>query len=223
MAYILVVEDDKIINQIVTEFLKEQGHQVNAQFDGQKALDVFKEEKGIDLIILDIMIPSVNGLEVLKTIRQHSDVPVMMLTAMDDEYTQLVSFNHLINDYVVKPFSPLILTKRVENILRQSKGSKEVKTSTQLEVGELTIDLDNATAYFDEKEIPLTKTEYDILEILVKRCGKLVTRDYLMDTIWGYSELDSRVLDNHIKNLRKKIPSLALLTVIGRGYKIERK
>lgn len=214
MTRILVVEDDTTINQIVTEFLKENGYKVTSHFDGQQALDCFHQKK-FDLIILDIMIPSVNGLEILKAIRKTSDVPVMMLTAMDDEYTQLLSFNQLISDYVVKPFSPLILMKRVENILRSSQKNTDIR------INNIRLDMENTTTYIDEQELYLTKTEYDILEVLLKRRGKLVTRDNLMCTIWGYSELDSRILDNHIKNLRKKIPTLPLITVIGRGYKIE--
>lgn len=214
MTRILVVEDDTTINQIVTEFLKENGYKVTSHFDGQQALDCFHQKK-FDLIILDIMIPSVNGLEILKAIRKTSDVPVMMLTAMDDEYTQLLSFNQLISDYVVKPFSPLILMKRVENILRSSQKNTDIR------INNIRLDTENTTTYIDEQELHLTKTEYDILEVLLKRRGKLVTRDNLMCTIWGYSELDSRILDNHIKNLRKKIPTLPLITVIGRGYKIE--
>lgn len=214
MARILLVEDDPVINQIVTEFLKEHHHDVVSVFDGQIALDSF-EKTGFDLLILDIMIPSVSGLEVLKHVRKRSDVPVMMLTAMDDEYTQLVSFNHLISDYVVKPFSPLILMKRIDNILRQHQAPKVIH------LGKLSIDLENASAFLSGKRISLTKTEYDILALLAKRQGRLVTRDKLMLSIWGYSELDSRVLDNHIKNIRKKIPELPLSTVVGRGYKIE--
>ncbi|WP_162012487.1 response regulator transcription factor [Streptococcus sp. S784/96/1] len=214
MAHILLVEDDTAINQIVTEFLKEYNHSVVSIFDGQKALEAFEEDK-FDLILLDIMIPSISGLEVLKKIRQTSDVPIIMLTAMDDEYTQLISFNHTISDYVVKPFSPLILMKRIENVLHQTQPPKEIQ------FGQLKIDIDNSTAYFNQEAISLTKTEYDILELLAKRQGKLVTRDNLMMSIWGYSELDSRVLDNHIKNIRKKIPDLTLSTVVGRGYKLE--
>lgn len=214
MAHILLVEDDAVINQIVTEFLKEHNHSVVSIFDGQKALEAFEEDK-FDLILLDIMIPGVSGLDVLKKIRQTSEVPIIMLTAMDDEYTQLISFNHTISDYVVKPFSPLILMKRIENVLRQTQAPKEIQ------IGQLRIDIDNSTAYFDQEVLSLTKTEYDILELLAKRRGNLVTRDNLMMSIWGYSELDSRVLDNHIKNIRKKIPDLTLTTVVGRGYKIE--
>lgn len=214
MARIMVVEDDKVINQVVCEFLKEQGHQTRPVFDGKEALALFQQES-FDLLILDIMIPSLSGIELLKEIRKTSAVPVLMLTAMADEYTQLVSFNHLISDYVVKPFSPLILMKRIENILRQQEGPEN------LAVSDIKVCPDSGAVQMAGQDISLTKKEYDILMLLLKRKGRLVSRDQLMLTIWGYTELDSRVLDNHMKNLRKKLPSLPLKTVIGRGYQIE--
>lgn len=216
MANIMVVEDDTVISQVVCEFLKEQGHSVLPVFDGKVALDTFYESQ-FDLLVLDIMVPSMTGLEVLKEIRKTSQDPVMMLTAMGDEYTQLISFNQMISDYVVKPFSPLILVKRIENILR-NKGEQD-----SLAVGDIRIEPSSGAVHLGDEEVQLTKKEYEVLLYLVKRRGKIVSRDQLMLGIWGYTELDSRVLDNHIKNLRKKLPSLPLKTVVGRGYQIEEK
>lgn len=213
MARILVVEDDLVINQVVCEFLREQGHQTQAVFDGKVALETFQKDV-FDLIILDVMIPSMTGIEVLKEIRQISQVPIMMLTAMDDEYTQLVSFNHLISDYVTKPFSPLILMKRVENILRDKLASDS------LTVADIRIFPEEGCVVMAEQSVALTRKEYDILLYLVKRKGQVISRSQLMMALWGYEELDSRVLDNHMKNLRKKLPTLPLKTVIGRGYQI---
>ncbi|MGT2845808.1 response regulator transcription factor [Streptococcus massiliensis] len=213
MYKILVVEDDQMISQVICEFLKEKGYQVHAVFDGQDALSAFQSED-FDLLLLDIMLPSMSGLDVLKEIRQTSQVPIMMLTALDDEYTQLVSFNHLISDYVTKPFSPLILVKRIENILRQTSSSQNVL------LGDLQVHLNDCEVYWQKEKINLTKKEYEVLEVLAKRKEHLVTREQLMDTIWGYSELDSRVLDNHVKNLRKKMPGLPLKTVTGMGYQL---
>lgn len=139
-----------------------------------------------------------SGLDVLKEIRKTSQVPVMMLTALDDEYTQLVSFNHLISDYVTKPFSPLILMKRIENIFRSTV------TESEIVIGDLRVSIDDCTVYWQEEKMSPTKKEYEIIQALAKRKNHLVTRDQLMNTIWGYSELDSRVLDNHVKNIRKK-------------------
>lgn len=214
MSRILVVEDDIVISQVVCEFLKEHGYQVESVFDGKVALERFQEEQ-FDLIVLDIMIPSMTGLEVLKEIRKTSQVPILMLTAMGDEYTQLISFNQIISDYVVKPFSPTILVKRIENILR-GKGDADT-----IEIGTILIQPTSGAVYMEEEEVQLTKKEYEVLLYLAKRRGKIVSRDNLMMGIWGYTELDSRVLDNHIKNIRKKLPSLPLKTVVGRGYQIE--
>ena len=214
MSRILVVEDDIVISQVVCEFLKEHGYQVESVFDGKVALERFQEEQ-FDLIVLDIMIPSMTVLEVLKEIRKTSQIPILMLTAMGDEYTQLISFNQIISDYVVKPFSPTILVKRIENILR-GKGDTDT-----IEIGTILIQPTSGAVYMEEEEVQLTKKEYEVLLYLAKRRGKIVSRDNLMMGIWGYTELDSRVLDNHIKNIRKKLPSLPLKTVVGRGYQIE--
>lgn len=214
MSRILVVEDDIVISQVVCEFLKEYGYQVESVFDGKVALERFQEEQ-FDLIVLDIMIPSMTGLEVLKEVRKTSQIPILMLTAMGDEYTQLISFNQIISDYVVKPFSPTILVKRIENILR-GKGDTD-----SIEIGTILIHPTSGAVYMEEEEVQLTKKEYEVLLYLAKRRGKIVSRDNLMMGIWGYTELDSRVLDNHIKNIRKKLPSLPLKTVVGRGYQIE--
>ena len=213
MHKILVVEDDTTINQVICEFLKESNYAVTPVFDGGEALLQFEAES-FDLVILDMMLPTMSGLDVLKEIRKTSQIPVMILTALDDEYTQLVSFNHLISDYVTKPFSPLILVKRNENILRRNTVASEIT------VGDLTVSIDDCTVYWQEEKMPLTKKEYEILQALAKRKDHLVTRDQLMNTIWGYSELDSRVLDNHIKNIRKKIPGIPLKTITGMGYQL---
>ena len=213
MHKILVVEDDTTINQVICEFLKESNYAVTPVFDGGEALLQFEAES-FDLVILDMMLPTMSGLDVLKEIRKTSQIPVMILTALDDEYTQLVSFNHLISDYVTKPFSPLILVKRIENILRRNTVASEIT------VGDLTVSIDDCTVYWQEEKMPLTKKEYEILQALAKRKDHLVTRDQLMNTIWGYSELDSRVLDNHLKNIRKKIPGIPLKTITGMGYQL---
>lgn len=213
MVKVMVVEDDPVINQVVCEFLREQGYQPLAVFDGKVALETFQKEI-FDLIILDVMIPSCTGIEVLKEIRKTSQVPIMMLTAIDDEYTQLVSFNHLISDYVTKPFSPLILMKRIENILRDKLLPETIN------VTDISIWTEKGYVEISNQQVNLTKKEYDILLYLVKRKGQIVSRSQLMTAIWGYEELDSRVLDNHMKNLRKKLPSLPLKTIIGRGYQV---
>lgn len=215
MVKILVVEDDEMINQVITEFLREKNYEVISVKDGEDALKEFDDHQ-IDLLLLDIMLPSISGVEILKKVRSKSNVPVIMLTAIDDEYTQLVSFNHLISDYVVKPFSPMILMKRVENVLRTCKPNMKMELNGYL------IDFDNCLVTHVDEKISLTKKEYEILAVLAKKSGNLVTREQLVYQVWGYEDyLDNRILDNHIKNLRKKLPSLLIQTIKGMGYKIE--
>ncbi|WP_086314087.1 two-component system, OmpR family, response regulator Irr [Enterococcus sp. 7F3_DIV0205] len=215
MVKILVVEDDDMINQVVTEFLKEKNYEVVSVRDGEQALEEFDTQE-FGLLLLDIMLPSITGIDILKEVRKTSNVPVIMLTAIDDEYTQLVSFNHLINDYVVKPFSPVILMKRIENVLRMNRPSAVIELEGYL------INLEDCIVTYEGQEITLTKKEYEILAVLVKRAGNLVTREQLVYQVWGYDDyMDSRILDNHMKNLRKKLPFLLIQTVKGMGYKIE--
>ena len=166
MHKILVVEDDPVINQVIREFLSDRGYEVTSVFDGKEALEQFKQQS-FDLIILDIMIPIYSGLEVLEKIRQTSKVPVMMLTAVSDEYTQLVSFNHLISDYVVKPFSPLILVKRVENILRNSSADSVIS------IGDVCIHVDKGLVFWGNEEVNLTKKEYEVLHYLAMHGGAI--------------------------------------------------
>lgn len=215
MEKILVVEDEYMINQIVTEFLKERKYEVYSVRSGEQALEVFAEQT-FDLILLDIMLPGIRGTDVLKKIRETSDVPIIMLTALDDEYTQLLSFSHLISDYVVKPFSPLILIKRIENVFRMNQGNPNIT------IGEYAIDLDGGLVKHQEEEIHLTRKEYDILVVLIRNKGKIVTREQLVYQVWSYEyHLENRILDNHIKNIRKKMPLLSIKTIKNRGYQLE--
>ncbi|MDB1690145.1 response regulator transcription factor [Enterococcus casseliflavus] len=215
MEKILVVEDEYMINQIVTEFLKERTYEIYSVRSGEKALEVFAEQQ-FDLILLDIMLPGIRGTDVLKKIRETSDIPIIMLTALDDEYTQLLSFSHLINDYVVKPFSPLILMKRIENVFRMTHGNPHIN------IGEYSIDLDGGLVKKLDEEIYLTRKEYDILVILLRNKGKIITREQLVHQVWSYEyHLENRILDNHLKNIRKKMPLLSIKTIKNRGYQLE--
>ncbi|HEM3960123.1 TPA: response regulator transcription factor [Streptococcus suis] len=214
MAKILVLEDDLVINQVVCEFLRDSGHDVLPLFDGGQALEEIQKME-FDLLILDIMVPTMTGLELLTAVRKISSVPVLVLTALSDEYTQLISFNQDISDFVTKPFSPLVLMKRIENILKVKHVDETIR------IGDILIDQQAGYVHIGEQEVQLTKKEYEVFLYLAKRKGNIVSRDNLMMGIWGYTELDSRVLDNHIKNIRKKLPSLHLKTVVGRGYQIE--
>ena len=211
---ILVVDDEERMQKLLKDFLKMKDYEVLLAGNGEEAIDLFFKEKSIALIILDVMMPKMDGWTALKTIREHSKVPVIMLTAKSEDVDKVLGLGIGADDYVTKPFSPLILVKRIENILRRNTVASEIA------VGDLTVSIDDCTVYWQGEKMPLTKKEYEILQTLAKRKGHLVTRDQLMNTIWGYSELDSRVLDNHIKNIRKKIPGVPLKTITGMGYQL---
>lgn len=214
---ILVVEDDENIEEIITEYLKEAGFIVIAAEDGRKAYDIITKVYDIDLYILDIMLPEISGLELLGKIRELGDTPVIMLTALGDEHTQLTSFNALADDYVTKPFSPKLLVKRVESLLRRTG-----KMFKSLHVGPIYIDVDSYSVFENRKKITLTLKEFELLKVLMKNKGKVLSRQQLLNNVWGYDYFgDERVVDVHIKNIRKKFKANVIQTVKGVGYKIE--
>ncbi len=217
---VMVVEDDHDINEVVSEYMKDAGYVVISCVDGRDARDTLGRNPDIDLFILDIMLPGVNGLELLKQIRAagyHREKPVLMLTALGDEATQILSFDELADDYVVKPFSPKVLVKRVEKLLRsQNGGAKKVQC------GSLTIDYESFEVYDGQEQILLTFREFELLGSLMTHAGKVLNRQQLLNHAWGYEYFgDERIVDVHIKNLRKKLRSDAIVTVKGVGYKLE--
>ncbi|MGL5435730.1 MAG: response regulator transcription factor [Lachnospiraceae bacterium] len=217
---IMVVEDDHDINEVVSEYMKDAGYVVISCVDGPNARDVLSRTPDIDLFILDIMLPGVNGLELLKLIRvagYHREKPVLMLTALGDEATQILSFDELADDYVVKPFSPKVLVKRVEKLLRSRNGGAK-----RMQCGSLIIDYDSFEVYDRQEKIPLTFREFELLGTLMTHAGKVLNRQQLLNHAWGYEYFgDERIVDVHIKNLRKKLHSDAIITVKGVGYKLE--
>jgi len=217
---ILVVEDDKDINEVVTEYMKDAGYIVISCINGITAQTAVSQNQSIDLFILDIMLPSVSGLELLRQIRSdehHQEKPVLMLTALDDEATQILSFDELADDYVVKPFSPKVLVKRVEKLFRFRKEGVK-----RLQCGNLVLDYDSFEVFDQQENIKLTYREFELLGTLMNNAGKVLNRQQLLNHAWGYEYFgDERIVDVHIKNLRKKLRSEAIVTVKGVGYKLE--
>gem|GEM_PF-86009 len=217
---ILVVEDDKDINEVVTEYLKDAGFIVLSYSDGRGAQTVLNQNKSIDFFILDIMLPGLNGLELLKLIRSsefHKEKLVLMLTALDDEATQILSFDELADDYVVKPFSPRGLVKRVEKLIRRQVDGRKL-----LQCGDIILDYDSYEAFEGKENIKLTYREFELLACLMNHAGKVLSRQQLLNHAWGYEYFgDERIVDVHIKNLRKKLKSEVIVTVKGVGYKLE--
>lgn len=214
---ILVVEDDLNTNEVISIFLREKGYTVESFDNGEKAYEFISMNKAIDLIIVDIMLPGMDGIELLTKVRSFSQVPIIVLTAMVDEQTQLVSFSKLADDFVEKPFSPLLLVKRVEAVLRRSNPIKQTKTI----IGDYTIELDNLKVLHEGKEAYLTVKEAEILHYLIENRGNIVTRKKLIESVWEYDyDVNDRSLDTHIKNLRKKIGQQNIITCKGLGYKL---
>ncbi len=217
MYNILVVEDDRNTNQVICEFLKDSGYRVTASFDGGAAVDLFFENQ-YDLVILDIMLPRKTGMEVLKEIRGVSNVPVIMLTALADEYTQIKSFDLQADEYVTKPFSPIVLVKRAAALLRRSHPID--KTTVEFET--ITADFSSYTVAKNGKQIPLTTKEMEILRVLIENQGTVLSRLQILDSVWSFdSDISDRIVDTHIKNLRKKLDCHSIRTVKGIGYKFE--
>lgn len=218
---IFVVEDDKAINEVVTEYMKDAGFIVLSADDGAAALSALQRNSDIDLFILDIMLPHISGLELLKAIRSsdtHREKPVVMLTALGDEATQLMSFDDLADDYVTKPFSPKVLVKRVQLLIRKSGG--ETRT---LRFGDITLDYGGYEVFEGSEKLKLTLREFELLGALMGGVGRVFSRQQLLNRAWGYEYFgDERIVDVHIKNLRKKLKSNIIVTIKGVGYKLER-
>ena len=219
---VLVVDDDINVLSLLKEYLENTGFKVFAANNGDQAIEIFKTEK-LDILILDVMLPNKDGFEITKEIRQNSNIPILMLTARVEEFDKILGFELGIDDYVTKPFSPKELVVRIKAILRRTQKStpqNNTLTSEDLILNDL-----SHTVTLQEKEISLTRTEFDILEILMKNPGQVLTREILTEKILGYTyDTTDRTMDVHIKNLRQKIEEDSsnpkfILTVYGIGYK----
>ncbi|WP_152524870.1 response regulator transcription factor [Clostridium sp. Ade.TY] len=221
MEKILVVEDDKKINELIVEFLKSEGYSVVGSYDGIDGFSKFKEDE-FDLVILDVMMPKLDGYEVCKLIREISNVPIIFLTALSETSDEIKGFDVMADDYVTKPFSFNVLIKRVEAILRRSKRLKEDKENIKeekIKFNEIIINPNTYKVYINGEDVEFTLKEFNILKLLIEYYPNVVSREVIMDKIWGYDYYgDMRVIDAHIKNIRKKIIYDYIGTVKGVGY-----
>lgn len=215
MTKILFLEDEPTILEVTLEYLQLENYEVKTATDGNIAIHLLKEET-FDLAILDIMVPYVSGLEILDYIHEnHPNMNAIMLTALGDEQTQIQAFNSYADDYIVKPFSPILLIKRIEVILRRKKKASP-------NVSGLSLNQEGYQVYYDGKDVGLTLTEYLIFETLYNRPSQVYTRDQLLNTVLSDNYyVSDRTIDVHIKNLRKKIPLNCIKTVIGVGYQYQ--
>ncbi len=199
--YILVVEDDYKSQQLLQQFLTSNGYKVDCANDGLEGIQMYKD-RNYNLILLDIVMPNLDGFSMCKMIRKESDVPIIFVTALSSESDQIKGFDLLCDDYIVKPFSYNLLIKRIEAVLRRSK---EDKAGVYLTFEKIKLNLKTYSAEIDGKIIDLTLKEFNILKSLIENYPQVVTREKLLDSIWGYDYFgDTRIVDAHIKNIRKK-------------------
>ncbi len=221
MQKILIVEDDISIQALLHDFIQEAGYEVVLAADGVEALARFSEQP-IDLILLDIMLPKIDGYGVCEVIRQKSNVPVIMLTALDGEQEQIKGLDLQADDYITKPFSMPVLIRKISAVLRRS--SRREDTPKAITYKDLTLDLDGYKAYTERESVDLTPREFEILRELLTHQGRILTRQNLLQMLWKYEFFgDERIIDTHIKNLRKKLGSADYIeTIRGVGYRIDK-
>ncbi len=221
---ILVVDDEERMRMLIKDFLEQKGYKIIQAKDGEEALDIFNQMKeDISLILLDVMMPKLDGWSVLRQIRQTSQVPIIMLTARGEEQDELFGFELGVDEYIAKPFSPKILVARVEAILRRGK-SEQIENN--VDMGGIEIDDKARTVTVDGKLIDMSLREYELLKYLLDNNGIALSRDKILNNVWNYDYYgDSRTIDSHIKKIRHKLGKKGkyIKTIRGIGYKFETK
>ena len=218
---ILVVDDESRMRKLVRDFLEREGFEVLEAGDGVEAMDLFYEEKEVALVILDVMMPKMDGWQTLREIRQTSQVPVIMLTARSEERDELQGFKLGVDEYISKPFSPKILVARVEAVLRRSHA---VGVGEVLEAGGITVDKAAHQVKIDGKEIDLSFKEFELMAYFVENQGIALSREKILNNVWNYDYFgDARTIDTHVKKLRSKMGEKGnyIRTIWGMGYKFE--
>jgi DNA-binding response OmpR family regulator len=218
---ILVVEDERVINQAITDRLRAEGFEVVQAWDGPGAVQVFGTSEP-DLVVLDVMLPGYDGHEVCRRIQAERPVPVLMVTARDDEADILIGLGVGADDYLTKPFRMRELVARIGALLRRVDRAAELVSSRPLELGDLTVDAGARKVWLGEDEVRLTPTEFDLLACLATAPGQVLTREKLMADVWGWPGASgTRTVDSHVKALRSKIGAERVRTVHGVGYALE--
>lgn len=218
---ILVVDDESRMRKLVKDFLEREGFEVLEAGDGMEAMEIFYEEKEIALIILDVMMPKMDGWQVCREVRQSSKVPIIMLTARSEERDELQGFDLGIDEYISKPFSPKIFVARVEAVLRRTHG---IDASSVMDAGGIEIDKSAHMVKIDGKEIDLSFKEFELLTYFVENQGIALSREKILNNVWNYDYFgDARTIDTHVKKLRNKLGDKGnyIKTIWGMGYKFE--
>jgi len=216
---ILIVEDEIKLQNILKEYLVNAGFKVAGASDGEQALTMFKKDN-YDLIILDIMIPKIDGWSVLRRIRKTSNIPILILSSRGEDDDKMMGYELGTDEYTTKPCSPKIVVAKVEALLKRANGN--IKKTDKIEIGNIIINEKEKKVFVDSNIIELTSTEYKLLLHMIKNKGIILSREQIINFVWGYNYFgDIRAVDTYIKRLRKKIGSSYIKTVTGFGYKIE--
>jgi DNA-binding response OmpR family regulator len=226
MAKILVADDEQLIRKLINDCLKKSGHEILEAADGLEAINIFKKNKDIDMALLDIMMPEIDGWEVCRKIRETSGIPIILVSARSQDFDQIMGFESGADDYVTKPFSLTILTKRVDALLKRGATPKEKNSeSDNIVLDSLIINPLAHEVYLDGVVVEFTLKEYKILLKLASNTGRVYTREQLLDEVWGYEyEGDTRTVDSHVARLRTKLGEWGvnhIKTIYGTGYKIQ--
>ena len=218
---ILVVDDESRMRKLIKDFLAQKGYEILEAEDGEKALEIFEENQNkINLILLDVMMPKLDGWSVLRQIRQISQIPIIMLTARGEEQDELFGFELGVDEYISKPFSPKILVARVEAILRRTVQTE----GEQIEAGGIVMDVGGHHVSIDGKSINLSYKEFELLQYFMSNQGRALTRESILNQVWNYDYFgDARTIDTHVKKLRNKLGEKGsyIHTIWGMGYKFE--
>ncbi len=218
---ILIIEDEKIIQNILKAFLEDAGYRVTLADNGMAGIAAF-HKSACDLVLLDIMMPKLDGYTVCEMIRNENDTPVILLTALDDEESQTKGFDLLADDYITKPFSMPLVLRRIEAVLRRTKNAAAANRNI-LTYRELQLDTENYKVFVAGQEIILTAREFEILRLFMENQGRVFTREQLLDIVWNYDYMgDAKIINTHIKNIRRKLGVECIETIRGVGYRIDK-
>lgn len=217
---VLLIEDELSIQSIMKAFLLDTGYQVVSAVDGEQGIQAFRSEQP-DLILLDLMLPKMDGFEVCQIIRKEADTPIIIITALDDMASQMKGFDSLADDYITKPFSMPLVLKRMEAVLRRYQ--KQNENDNILRYKNISLDVESYEVLVDQERVSLTAREFEILKLFFENQGKVFTRDALLNRIWEYDFFgDEKIVNTHIKNIRKKLGVDCIETIRGVGYRLEK-
>ena len=223
MPHVFVIDDEQNIRDILEKYLKKEGFMVSTFQDGAEVLCALETIEP-DLLVLDIMMPNVDGLELLRRLRKHSFIPVIVVSARDEELDRILGLELGADDYLTKPFSPRELVVRIKNLFKRMNRLEHGATSYEINVNNMQLNKKKRQVFIEDQELVLTPKEYDVLSFLIQNPGQPFTREKLIETIWGYHYAgDGRLIDDLVKRLRKKMTGadMKIVTVWGYGYKID--